>query len=246
MLARKKEKQKPAHIRAGFCVLGAAHRRRYHSAYMEKLKNKDALYALTAVIILLAVGIGLYAYTANKKVALPADTGMVEEEQRETTGDESATTTPQSDESADTPRTETAQSQTTNTQPAAAAGAGTAQNTQQVPQVDLGPRQVADSPASALYYFARAMSVKDTERALTYIEPSARASYRVAFEQRAAREALHPVVQAYYTGDVADVELVDPEYGIYEIAVYPKGSQLPFRVRFAYNAQAGEFLILEL
>ncbi|MDP2650111.1 MAG: hypothetical protein Q8P16_00930, partial [bacterium] len=118
------------------------------------------------------------------------------------------------------------------------------ENTNTPTTVELGPRQRADSAASALAFFAEAMVANDYERAASYFSANVRDSYRASFEGQ--NGAQHAVVRAYYGGTVEDVQLVDPKYGIYEIAVYPAGSPLPFRPRFAYNAEAGEYVILEL
>lgn len=112
-------------------------------------------------------------------------------------------------------------------------------------EVTQSPRRVADSAATALDAFAAAMRANNVERALSYFAPRVREQYRESFMQWNS-PAAHPVVQAYYSGTVDPVELIDPDFGLYEIAVYPRGSQLPFRLNFAYSSEVGEYIILEL
>lgn len=112
-------------------------------------------------------------------------------------------------------------------------------------EVTQSPRRVADSAATALDAFAAAMRENNVERALSYFAPRVREQYRESFMQWNS-PAAHPVVQAYYSGTVDPVELIDPDFGLYEIAVYPRGSQLPFRLNFAYSSEVGEYVILEL
>lgn len=119
------------------------------------------------------------------------------------------------------------------------------QTTAVVQQEVQTPRKEATSPAEALQYFALAQQAQDIERALTYFHPSVQEQYRNSFETE-YKNKIHPVALAYTTGKVDDVQLVEPRQGLYEIAVYPAGSQIPFRPRFVYESTTGEFVILEL
>jgi len=111
--------------------------------------------------------------------------------------------------------------------------------------VELGPRQKASSAEAALQFFVEAMEANDYDRAASYFHSNVQAQHRASFEEGASGSQ-HVVVRAYRSGTVEEGKFVDEQYGIYEIAVYPQGSQLPYRPRFAYDASVGEWTILEL
>lgn len=114
-----------------------------------------------------------------------------------------------------------------------------------VAQKDLGPRQKASLPGDALLFFVEAASAGDVDRAVSYMHHSIQDPYRVTLEGK-YKERLHPVVYSYLYGTVENVELIEPESGLYEIAVYPGVSGLPFRVNIRYDNTVGEFVITEL
>lgn len=107
------------------------------------------------------------------------------------------------------------------------------------------PRIRAGSAEEALRYFVEAMLESDYDLAVSYFSKNVQDSYKGAFSEHASG-ARFSVVQAYINGKVDRAEVVDPANGIYEIAVYPAGSQLAFRPRLAYDSSVGEFVILEL
>jgi len=110
---------------------------------------------------------------------------------------------------------------------------------------DLGPRQSAtNSPRAALDYFAEAMQARDYERALSYFAESVKDGYRTSFEGYEEKGTHHPVVEAYFLGTIGDVVLSQPQHGIYEIRITPKGATNGYTTYFFF--ENGEFVIWEL
>lgn len=199
---------------------------------MEYINQRNLIIA-TGLLVVIALGGFAYFYAPVVDDVTPSTDEVAE------MLDETATTTPQetdtteNESTGETTVTVTQETQTTTPAP------------QAIVKKDLGPRQKADSPNSALTFFAEAMVANDFERAASYFFPHLRAQYQAEFEAAGRMGAQHAVVSSYYSGTVDPVELIDPDNGIYEIAVYPLGSPLPFRTNYAYNAETGEFLFTE-
>tara|TARA_B100000745_G_scaffold243516_1_gene165812 strand:+ start:2430 stop:3041 length:612 start_codon:yes stop_codon:yes gene_type:complete len=110
---------------------------------------------------------------------------------------------------------------------------------------ELGPRLAAtDSPRAALDYFAEAMQAGNYERALSYFSESVKDSYSESFKEYEEKGIQHPVVTAYFSGTVGEVELAQPKSGIYEIRVIPQGQTNGYSLYFFF--ENGEFVIWEL
>ena len=110
---------------------------------------------------------------------------------------------------------------------------------------DLGPRLPATgSPLAALQYAAEAMQAGDLERSLSYFSEDVKDSYRTSFVT-GYEGKMHPVLGAFLSGTTDPVELIQPEYGLYEIAIYQNGSTVPYRAYFRFDGSVGEFVITE-
>ncbi len=200
---------------------------------MEYINQRNLIIAAGLLVV---IALGAYAYfngAAQNEVP-----GLVTE--LETVEEGAATTTQQQeDETTATVATETT---------ATAQGTTQQQETTQAPtkaeKKELGPRQKAGSPGDALRLFAEAMVANDAQRAASYFSPHLQADYEASFNTYNDM-ARHPVVFAYYNGKVDPVQLIDPDNGIYEIAVYPGGGPLPFRTNYMFNADMQEFVITE-
>jgi len=199
---------------------------------MEYINQRNI--AITAVLIVV-IALGGYAYVTNSSQENGKSIGA----ETETAEGEVATST-MAQESDDTGSAETTSQTTT-----------AAQETQvttkpaKLEKKDLGPRQKAESPGDALRLFAEAMVANDFERAASYFSPEFQAQFQAEFEAKGKPGAQHLVVYAYYNGKVDSVELIDPQNGIYEIAVYPPASPFPFRTNYTYNAEVQEFVMTE-
>jgi hypothetical protein len=213
---------------------------------MNDLKNINAAYVFTATVIIIILAVVAYFYYNNPQTVqteTATTTATTTEERVQSTSNTDAN----KDTMAQKSETETV-APASNSESTSSAGDSplqvTVQSTPQSP-AELGPRQKATSPALALKFFAEAMTARDYERAASYFTPHLQDPFQESFEEKDPG-ATYPTVSAYFNGEVEEVQLVDPKYGIYEIAVYPQGSQLPFRPRFAYDASIGEYVILEL
>ena len=198
---------------------------------MNNIKNT---HIAGGVVLLIVAGLAIYFYAPTRQ-----ERPEITEGHTATTTQEKTATTTEGDTATETDVQTT--SKTANTRPKLEVSVVN----EPLPKIALGPRQKADSPASALKFFAEAMVAKDYARASSYFNSEAQAQYQASFEQD-YKELQHPIVRAYYDGKVEEAQLVDPIDGLYEIAVYPLGSSLAYRPRFAYSASAGEFVILEL
>lgn len=116
----------------------------------------------------------------------------------------------------------------------------------QIENKELGPREPATvSPVAALELSVEAMQSGDLERSLSYFSNDVRDAYRTAFTTE-YKDTLHPVFVAYLSGTTDPVELIQPEYGLYEVMVYPAGSELGYSVNMVYDSSTAEFVITEL
>ncbi|MBL4644549.1 MAG: hypothetical protein JKX80_01650 [Candidatus Pacebacteria bacterium] len=118
--------------------------------------------------------------------------------------------------------------------------------TQDTPEkIELGPRQPATvSPMAALIFFMEAMQAGDIERAVSYFRADLQDSYRTSFTTQYKNG--HPVVRVYALGNIGEVELIDPQSGLYEIPVYLGQSEQAFRLNFMFDSSVQEFVITEL
>lgn len=208
---------------------------------MKYMTQKNILIALGAIVALALIVWGIQNSPASQ--------------QKTNTPEEQTTTTAQTETVATSTETEVQDEEnnvevttTTQTETTTQTNTGTQQATnattqaQQEPK-ELGPRQPATvSPLAALQFFAEAYAAGDQERALSYFADSVRDQYRASFKEYEGRE--HPVVRAYFTGEVGPVELIQPEHGIYEVRVRPFGSKGAYTVNFFF--ENGEFRIWEL
>ena len=111
---------------------------------------------------------------------------------------------------------------------------------------DLNMRQPAKTPIDAVEFFAKALENGDIDRAISYFKLEVQDGYRKSFEEYASNGHIHPVAQAFLNGVVDPVRLIDSLSGIYEIAIYPNASSLPFRVNVMYDNRTQEFVVTEL
>lgn len=199
------------------------------------MNNIQSTHFVAGAAIIVLAGLAFYFYTPNSNLS------DIEPEQTATTTEQDIATT-------------TEEGPETDAQTPNEVGSGKAKleltfesapTPQSGPTVILGPRKKATSPTEALEFFAEALAAQNVERAVSYFRKDVQEGYRTAFTTR-YKDEQHPVVTAYYDGDVKEVELLDPSYGLYEIRVHPKNSPRGYTVNFVYDNSVGEFVILEL
>lgn len=210
---------------------------------MKYMTQKNILIAVGVIVAITLIVWGVQNSPASQQQS--ADTQITE---TATTTEETATTTNEDNEEVTSEQESSVTQNTTSPQanttpPTQNSNVQVRVETQQ--KVELGPRKAATvSPRAALDYFVEAIQAGDIERAVSYFTESVRDGYHTTFEEYAARGQQHPVVTAYLTGTVGEVELIQPEHGIYEIRVTPKGSELGYTLNFFF--ENGEFRIWEL